>query len=105
MDAPVTGAVDGARTCNMPQFAGGDGATVARFRPAMELMGSFQGNSRVNSTNHGAVSATNNFVGRLICRSRAQSPTQERPSRLSFCPLQQMYESAGHLSCQRTVVS
>lgn len=39
IDAPVTGAVDGARTGNMPQFAGGDEATVARIRPVMELMG------------------------------------------------------------------
>lgn len=39
IDAPVTGAVDGARTGNMLQFAGGDEATVARIRPVMELMG------------------------------------------------------------------
>ncbi len=39
IDAPVTGAVDGARTGNMPQFAGGDEATVERIRPVMELMG------------------------------------------------------------------
>ena len=39
IDAPVTGAVDGARTGNMSQFAGGDEATVERLRPVMELMG------------------------------------------------------------------
>ncbi|MGI9406677.1 MAG: NAD(P)-dependent oxidoreductase, partial [Hyphomicrobiaceae bacterium] len=39
VDAPVSGAVDGARTGNMPQFAGGDEATVERVRPVMELMG------------------------------------------------------------------
>lgn len=39
IDAPVTGAVDGARTGNMPQFAGGDEETVERLRPVMELMG------------------------------------------------------------------
>ena len=39
IDAPVTGAVDGARTGNMSQFAGGDEETVARIRPVMELMG------------------------------------------------------------------
>lgn len=39
IDAPVTGAVDGARAGNMTQFAGGDEATVARIRPVMELMG------------------------------------------------------------------
>ncbi len=37
--APVSGAVDGARTGNMPQFAGGDQETVERIRPVMELMG------------------------------------------------------------------
>ncbi|NMM45626.1 NAD(P)-dependent oxidoreductase [Rhodospirillaceae bacterium KN72] len=39
IDAPVTGAVDGARNGNMTQFAGGDEATVERLRPMMELMG------------------------------------------------------------------
>jgi 3-hydroxyisobutyrate dehydrogenase len=39
IDAPVTGAVDGARSGNMTQFAGGDEATVERLRPMMELMG------------------------------------------------------------------
>ncbi len=39
IDAPVTGAVDGARSGNMTQFAGGDEATVERIRPIMELMG------------------------------------------------------------------
>ena len=39
IDAPVSGAVDGARTGNMPQFAGGDEETVERIRPVMELMG------------------------------------------------------------------
>lgn len=39
IDAPVSGAVDGARTGKMPQFAGGDEDTVERVRPVMELMG------------------------------------------------------------------
>jgi 3-hydroxyisobutyrate dehydrogenase len=39
IDAPVTGAVDGARSGNMAQFAGGDAETVERLRPIMELMG------------------------------------------------------------------
>ena len=39
IDAPVTGAVDGARNGNMTQFAGGDEAAVERARPVMELMG------------------------------------------------------------------
>ncbi len=39
IDAPVTGAVDGARTGNMAQFAGGDEKIVERIRPVMELMG------------------------------------------------------------------
>ncbi len=39
VDAPVSGAVDGARTGNMPQFAGGDEETIERIRPVMELMG------------------------------------------------------------------
>ena len=39
VDAPVTGAVDGARNGNMTQFAGGDEATVERIRHVMELMG------------------------------------------------------------------
>lgn len=39
IDAPVTGAVDGARNGNMTQFAGGDADTVERLRPMMELMG------------------------------------------------------------------
>lgn len=39
VDAPVTGAVDGARTGNMTQFAGGDEATVEHIRRVMELMG------------------------------------------------------------------
>ena len=39
IDAPVTGAVDGARNANMTQFAGGDEAAVEKARPVMELMG------------------------------------------------------------------
>jgi 3-hydroxyisobutyrate dehydrogenase len=39
VDAPVTGAVDGARNGNMTQFAGGDEDTIERIRPVMELMG------------------------------------------------------------------
>lgn len=39
IDAPVTGAVDGARTGKMPLFAGGDEATIDAMRPVMELMG------------------------------------------------------------------
>ncbi|MCV0427729.1 MAG: NAD(P)-dependent oxidoreductase [Roseibium sp.] len=39
VDAPVTGAVDGARNGNMTQFAGGDEGTIERIRPVMELMG------------------------------------------------------------------
>jgi len=39
IDAPVTGAVDGARNGNMTQFAGGDEETVERLRPMMEMMG------------------------------------------------------------------
>ncbi|WP_158270863.1 NAD(P)-dependent oxidoreductase [Thalassorhabdomicrobium marinisediminis] len=39
VDAPVSGAVDGARTGNMPQFAGGDEDVVERIRPVTELMG------------------------------------------------------------------
>ncbi|QIE45526.1 NAD(P)-dependent oxidoreductase [Pseudohalocynthiibacter aestuariivivens] len=39
IDAPVTGAVDGARAGKMTQFAGGDEAAVERARPVMELMG------------------------------------------------------------------
>ena len=39
IDAPVTGAVDGARNSDMTQFAGGDEATVEQLRPMMELMG------------------------------------------------------------------
>ena len=39
IDAPVTGAVDGARNGNMTQFAGGDEAAVERARPVMGLMG------------------------------------------------------------------
>ena len=39
IDAPVTGAVDGARSGNMSQFAGGNQHTVERLRPVMELMG------------------------------------------------------------------
>ena len=39
VDAPVSGAVDGARTGNMPQFAGGDEDIIERIRPVMELMG------------------------------------------------------------------
>ena len=39
VDAPVTGAVDGARSGNMTQFAGGDEETIERIRPVMELMG------------------------------------------------------------------
>ncbi|MGI9490109.1 MAG: NAD(P)-dependent oxidoreductase [Geminicoccaceae bacterium] len=39
IDAPVTGAVDGARNGKMTQFAGGDETAVERIRPIMELMG------------------------------------------------------------------
>jgi 3-hydroxyisobutyrate dehydrogenase len=39
IDAPVTGAVDGARSGNMSQFAGGNQQTVERLKPVMELMG------------------------------------------------------------------
>lgn len=39
IDAPVTGAVDGARNGNMTQFAGGDEDAISRARPVMELMG------------------------------------------------------------------
>ena len=39
VDAPVTGAVDGARNGNMTQFVGGDEDTIDRIRPVMELMG------------------------------------------------------------------
>lgn len=39
IDAPVTGAVDGARNANMTQFAGGDELAVEKARPVMELMG------------------------------------------------------------------
>ena len=39
IDAPVTGAVDGARNGNMTQFAGGDKETIERISPVMELMG------------------------------------------------------------------
>ena len=39
IDAPVTGAVDGAQNGNMTQFAGGDKETIERIRPVMELMG------------------------------------------------------------------
>lgn len=39
IDALVSGAVDGARTGNMPQFASGDAGTIARIRPVMELVG------------------------------------------------------------------
>lgn len=39
IDAPVTGAVDGARSGNMTQFAGGDAGAVERARPVMEVMG------------------------------------------------------------------
>ena len=39
IDAPVTGAVDGARNANMTQFAGGDEIAVEKARPVMELMG------------------------------------------------------------------
>jgi len=39
IDAPVTGAVDGARNANMTQFAGGDETAVEKARPVMELMG------------------------------------------------------------------
>ena len=39
IDAPVTGAVDGARNANMTQFAGGDENAVEKARPVMELMG------------------------------------------------------------------
>ena len=42
VDAPVSGAVDGARTGNMPQFAGGNEETIERIRPVMELMGPMQ---------------------------------------------------------------
>lgn len=39
IDAPVTGAVDGARSGNMSQFAGGNKHTIERLKPVMELMG------------------------------------------------------------------
>lgn len=39
IDAPVTGAVDGARNANMTQFAGGEETAVEKARPVMELMG------------------------------------------------------------------
>jgi 3-hydroxyisobutyrate dehydrogenase len=39
IDAPVTGAVDGARNGRMTLFAGGDEATVEKMRPVMELLG------------------------------------------------------------------
>lgn len=39
LDAPVTGAVDGARLGNMTQFVGGNLETVDRLRPVLELMG------------------------------------------------------------------
>jgi len=40
LDAPVTGAVDGARSGKMSQFVGGNLETLDRLRPVMELMGS-----------------------------------------------------------------
>jgi 3-hydroxyisobutyrate dehydrogenase len=39
IDAPVTGAVDGARSGNMSQFAGGNQQAIERLKPVMELMG------------------------------------------------------------------
>jgi 3-hydroxyisobutyrate dehydrogenase len=39
IDAPVTGAVDGARSGNMSQFAGGNEQTIEQLKPVMELMG------------------------------------------------------------------
>lgn len=39
IDAPVTGAVDGARSGNMALFAAGDESTVEKMRSIMELMG------------------------------------------------------------------
>ena len=39
IDAPVTGAVDGARNGKMTLFAGGDEATIERVRPVLELLG------------------------------------------------------------------
>jgi 3-hydroxyisobutyrate dehydrogenase len=39
IDAPVTGAVDGARLGQMSQFAGGDRETIERLLPLMTLMG------------------------------------------------------------------
>lgn len=39
VDAPVTGAIDGAQSGNMSQFAGGNEETIEHIRPVMELMG------------------------------------------------------------------
>jgi 3-hydroxyisobutyrate dehydrogenase len=39
IDAPVTGAVDGARSGSMTLFAGGDEATIERLRPMLSLLG------------------------------------------------------------------
>lgn len=39
IDAPVTGAVDGARNGSMTLFAGGDEATIEMLKPVMELLG------------------------------------------------------------------
>jgi len=39
LDAPVTGAVDGARTGNLTVFVGGEDEVVARVRPYLEVLG------------------------------------------------------------------
>jgi 3-hydroxyisobutyrate dehydrogenase len=39
IDAPVTGAVDGARNGAMTLFAGGDGKTIERLMPLLRLLG------------------------------------------------------------------
>lgn len=39
LDAPVTGAVDGARTGRLTIFIGGDGAVIDRVQPILELLG------------------------------------------------------------------
>ena len=40
IDAPVTGAVDGARTASLTIFAGGDAETLAKVQAVLESMGS-----------------------------------------------------------------
>ena len=39
LDAPVTGAIDGARTGNLTIFVGGSGPVIEQFRPYLELLG------------------------------------------------------------------